>query len=93
MTGQFPMAESWGRGTVFGVMPLSDGRVYAAARPRTWRARHELAELVRLFGTWHEPIPGLLAAGPQDVLRHDVAELAALPSFPPQGRPARRHRP
>jgi len=85
-TGQFPMAESWGRGTVFGVMPLSDGRVYCyAAAPADpgARAGDELAELVRLFGTWHEPIPGLLAAGrPQDVLRHDVAELAApLPSF------------
>jgi 2-polyprenyl-6-methoxyphenol hydroxylase-like FAD-dependent oxidoreductase len=47
------------------------------------RAGDELAELVRLFGTWHPPIPGLLAiARPQDVLRHDVAELAApLPSF------------
>jgi 2-polyprenyl-6-methoxyphenol hydroxylase-like FAD-dependent oxidoreductase len=86
VTGQFPMAESWGRGTVFGVMPLSDGRVYCyAAAPAApgAQAGDELAELVMLFGTWHEPIPGLLAAGrPQDVLRHDVAELAApLPSF------------
>ena len=81
VTGQVPMAESWGRGTVFGVMPLSDGRVYcyaaAAAPPRT-RAEDELAELVKLFGEWHEPIPELLAtARPQDVLRHDVTELAA----------------
>ena len=80
------MAESWGRGTVFGVMPLSDGRVYCyAAAPADPGARtgDELAELVRLFGTWHPPIPGLLAiTRPQDVLRHDVAELAApLPSF------------
>ncbi len=86
VTGQFPMAESWGRGTVFGVMPLSDGRVYCyAAAPADpgARAGDELAELVRLFGRWHEPIPGLLAiTRPQDVLRHDVAELAApLPSF------------
>ena len=86
MTGQFPMAESWGRGTVFGVMPLSDRRVYcyaaAPAEPGA-RARDELAELAGLFGTWHEPIPELLAiTRPQDVLRHDVAELAApLPSF------------
>jgi 2-polyprenyl-6-methoxyphenol hydroxylase-like FAD-dependent oxidoreductase len=86
VTGQVPMAESWGYGTVFGVMPLSDGRVYcyaaAPADPGT-RAGDELAELVRLFGTWHEPIPALLAtARPQDVLRHDVAELAApLPAF------------
>ena len=84
--GPVPMAESWGRGTVFGVMPLSDGRVYCyAATPADpgARAGDELAELVRLFGRWHEPIPGLLAiTRPQDVLRHDVAELAApLPSF------------
>jgi 2-polyprenyl-6-methoxyphenol hydroxylase-like FAD-dependent oxidoreductase len=86
VTGQFPMAESWGRGTVFGVMPLSDGRVYcyaAAPAGAKTRAGDELAELVRLFATWHEPIPALLAAArSQDVLRHDVAELAApLPSF------------
>jgi len=86
VTGQVPMAESWGRGTVFGVMPLSDGRVYCyAAAPADpgARADDELPELVRLFGRWHEPIPGLLAiTRPQDVLRHDVAELAApLPSF------------
>jgi 2-polyprenyl-6-methoxyphenol hydroxylase-like FAD-dependent oxidoreductase len=86
VTGPLPMAESWGRGTVFGVMPLAGGRVYcyaAAPAPAGARAGDELAELVGLFGTWHEPIPGLLAVARQaDVLRHDVAELAApLPSF------------
>jgi 2-polyprenyl-6-methoxyphenol hydroxylase-like FAD-dependent oxidoreductase len=87
VTGQVPMAESWGRGTVFGVMPLSDGRVYcyaaAPAPPGQRAADNELAELARLFGRWHEPIPGLLASAvPRDVLRHDVAELAGpLPSF------------
>jgi 2-polyprenyl-6-methoxyphenol hydroxylase-like FAD-dependent oxidoreductase len=86
VAGQVPMAESWGRGTVFGVMPLSDGRVYcyaAAPADSGARAGDELAEMVRLFGTWHEPIPQLLAAArSQDVLRHDVFELAApLPSF------------
>jgi 2-polyprenyl-6-methoxyphenol hydroxylase-like FAD-dependent oxidoreductase len=85
-TGPVPMAESWGRGTVFGVMPLADGRVYCyAAAPADpgVRADDELAELVRRFGGWHEPIPGLLAAArPGDVLRHDVAELGApLPAF------------
>jgi 2-polyprenyl-6-methoxyphenol hydroxylase-like FAD-dependent oxidoreductase len=86
VSGPLPMAESWGHGTVFGVMPLSGDRVYCyAAAPAApgARAGDELAELVRRFGTWHEPIPRLLAAGrPQDVLRHDVAELAApLPCF------------
>jgi 2-polyprenyl-6-methoxyphenol hydroxylase-like FAD-dependent oxidoreductase len=86
VAGPLPMAESWGRGTVFGVMPLPGGWVYCyAAAPATpgERAGDELAGLVRQFGTWHEPIPRLLAAArPGDVLRHDVAELAApLPSF------------
>jgi 2-polyprenyl-6-methoxyphenol hydroxylase-like FAD-dependent oxidoreductase len=86
VTAQVPMAESWGRGTVFGVMPLHDGRVYCYAAAPAASGAHagdELAELIRLFGTWHEPIPELLAsAAPQDVLRHDVAELAApLPVF------------
>jgi len=86
VAGPVPMAESWGRATVFGVMPLADGRVYcyatAPAEPGA-RAAAELAELDSRFGTWHDPIPRLLAAaGPQDVLRHDVAELATpLPSF------------
>lgn len=86
VAGPVPMSETWGRGTVFGVMPLHDGRVYCyAASPAAAGARagDELAELVRLFGRWHDPIPGLLAAArPPDVLRHDVAELATpLPSF------------
>ena len=87
VNGQVQMAESWGRGTVFGVMPLADGRVYcyaaAPAPPGQRAADNELAELVRLFGRWHEPIPALLASvAPGDVLRHDVAELAGpLPSF------------
>jgi 2-polyprenyl-6-methoxyphenol hydroxylase-like FAD-dependent oxidoreductase len=77
------MAETWGRGSVFGIMPLADGRVYcyaAAPAERGDRARGdggELADLVRRFGGWHEPIPSLLArATTGDVLRHDVAELA-----------------
>jgi 2-polyprenyl-6-methoxyphenol hydroxylase-like FAD-dependent oxidoreductase len=81
-----PMAESWGRGTVFGVMPLADGRVYCyAAAPAApgGHAADELAELTSRFGRWHDPIPALLASVPPgQVLRLDVAELAApLPAF------------
>ena len=81
-----PMAESWGRGTVFGVMPLADGRVYCyAAAPAApgGHAADELAELTGRFGRWHDPIPALLASvTPGQVLRLDVAELAApLPAF------------
>jgi 2-polyprenyl-6-methoxyphenol hydroxylase-like FAD-dependent oxidoreductase len=80
--GLVPMAETWGRGSVFGVMPLADGRVYcyaaAVAAEGARSADGELAELVRRFGGWHSPIPALLAmAEPGAVLRHDVSELAA----------------
>jgi 2-polyprenyl-6-methoxyphenol hydroxylase-like FAD-dependent oxidoreductase len=84
--GPVPMAESWGPGTLFGVMPLADGSVYfyalAPAAPGI-RHRDELAELTRLFGDWHDPIPRLLrAVGPEQVLHHDVEELAGpLPAF------------
>jgi 2-polyprenyl-6-methoxyphenol hydroxylase-like FAD-dependent oxidoreductase len=79
--GPVPMSETWGPGSVFGVMPLADGRVYCYAAAPAPRGAHspddELAELVRRFGGWHEPIPALLAAAvPESVLRHDVAELA-----------------
>jgi len=86
-SGSAPMSETWGPGSVFGVMPLADGRVYCYAAAPAPRGAHspddELAELVRRFGGWHEPIPALLAsAAPEAVLRHDVAELAApLPSM------------
>ena len=79
--GPVPMSETWGPGSVFGVMPLADGRVYCYAAAPAPRGAHspdgELAELVRRFGGWHKPIPALLAsATPGSVLRHDVAELA-----------------
>lgn len=117
-------AESWGRGLIFGVMPLVDDLVYcyatAAVPPsdkagRTVRrqvgnpAGHpadrsadetadqtadpaedhaadqmehdERAELIRLFGDWHDPIPGLLASAGK-VLRHDIYSLGRpLPAF------------
>ncbi len=81
-----PMAESWGRGTVFGVMPLADGRVYCYAAAPAEAGTHaddELAELTSRFGRWHDPIPALLASVPPgQVLRLDVAELAGpLPAF------------
>ena len=84
--GPVPMAESWGRGTVFGVMPLSDGRVYCyAAAPADPGARPATS-----WPSWSGSSAGGTSRSrdcsaitrPQDVLRHDVAELAApLPSF------------
>jgi 2-polyprenyl-6-methoxyphenol hydroxylase-like FAD-dependent oxidoreductase len=109
--GPVPMAETWGRGKLFGVMPLADGRVYCyaaavaepgapvsaeiaegfapGAYPPAEQDLGEQRELLRVFCTWHEPIPTLVQlVSPAAVLRHDVAELAApLRSFH-QGRVA-----
>lgn len=79
-------SETWGRGTVFGVVPLAGRRVYCyASAPASPGARHddETAELKRRFGTWHDPIPGLIAAvSPQDVLHDDVYWIAEpLPAY------------
>ena len=82
------MSETWGRGLIFGVMPMAGGRVYcyatAPAPPGAGApGGDELAELKELFGGWHEPIGSLLGTiSPEAVLRLDVSELARpLPSF------------
>jgi 2-polyprenyl-6-methoxyphenol hydroxylase-like FAD-dependent oxidoreductase len=79
-------SETWGSGTVFGVVPLSGGQVYcyaSAAAPEATRHDDETAELRRRFGTWHDPIPGLIGSlSPADVLRDDVRWIAdPLPAY------------
>ncbi|GAA4075906.1 FAD-dependent monooxygenase [Nonomuraea soli] len=66
--------ETWGRGLVFGVMPLAGSEVYVYATdvvPAGSTFADERAELVRRFGSWHDPIPELLQ-GAEKVLRNDV---------------------
>jgi len=79
------MSLSWGQGTEFGVMPIADGRTYwyaAANADEAQRNLDELRELRRRFGTWHEPIPAVLAhTPPQAVLRHDIYRLPELDSY------------
>ncbi|MER6171962.1 FAD-dependent oxidoreductase [Streptosporangium sp. NPDC001681] len=71
--------ESWGRGKVFGVMPLAGDTAYCYATdtvPAGGGGGDQPAELRRLFGDWHSPIPELLAAAtPERVLRNDVHHL------------------
>ncbi|MDI6101474.1 FAD-dependent monooxygenase [Actinoplanes sp. NEAU-A12] len=69
----FP-AETWGSGKVFGVAVLGDGRVYCyATAPAAAGARagDEKAEMLRLFGGWHEPIPSLIMSA-DEVVRTDI---------------------
>src|SRR5689334_22784480 len=73
-------AETWGRGDLFGAVPLADGRVYCYATafaPAGQRSGDEAAELKRRFGGWHDPIPGLIGSvSPDAVLRDDVYWMA-----------------
>jgi 2-polyprenyl-6-methoxyphenol hydroxylase-like FAD-dependent oxidoreductase len=79
------MSLSWGQGTEFGVMPILDGRTYwyaAANANECQRNPDELEELTRRFGSWHEPIPTVLArTSPEAVLRHDIYWLPKLDSY------------
>ncbi|GAA2878873.1 FAD-dependent monooxygenase [Streptosporangium fragile] len=73
--------ESWGRGKIFGVMPLAGDLAYCYATDTVPaggdRGGDQRAELLRRFGDWHDPIPALLAAvAPENVLRNDVYHLA-----------------
>ncbi|GAA1863632.1 FAD-dependent monooxygenase [Actinomadura bangladeshensis] len=87
VTAPFPDAapgEAWGRGRVFGTVPLAGGRTYfyatarapEGARADDERADDERAELRRLFGGWHHPVPALLdTVAPGALLRNDVYDL------------------
>ncbi|MGW7054770.1 FAD-dependent monooxygenase [Streptomyces sp. NPDC054887] len=79
-------AATWGRGERFGYTALPGGRAYCfatASLPEGTASRtSEYAELVRRFGSWPDPVPGLLAAVPAEaVLRHDLYDLPPLTSF------------
>src|SRR3954462_11369495 len=84
-------AETWGAGVRFGYVPLRDGRVYCFAAvsappvgaPAT-AGTGSLDDLEALVGSWHQPIPTLLAAARSEgspVLLHDIEEVPDLPSF------------
>jgi 2-polyprenyl-6-methoxyphenol hydroxylase-like FAD-dependent oxidoreductase len=78
--------ETWGRGLRFGLLPLKDRRVYwfaVANGPAGTESPDPHGEVVRRFGSWHDPIPRLIAATPPDrVLHLDIHDLTLpLPPF------------
>lgn len=77
--------ETWGRGMKFGITPQEPGRTnwYAAlTAPEGYAPPDDIVELQRLFGTWHRPIPDILAGTePTEVLRHDLHHSWPLPTF------------
>ena len=79
--GRVIAAESWGPGSVFGLLPLSDGRLYwFGTRPARSGERDEgpeqrRQEVLERFAAWHEPISEVVeSTAAADVLRHDVVD-------------------
>jgi 2-polyprenyl-6-methoxyphenol hydroxylase-like FAD-dependent oxidoreductase len=56
------IGETWGPGGRFGILPISDNRVTWYAAARTLRNGGGIDELLDRFGSWHHPIPELIAA-------------------------------
>lgn len=72
--------ETWGRGQLFGIVPLPDHRVYwyaTANLPAGTDFPDEHQAVRDRFAQWHAPIQECLAATPRAaVLRHDVYDLS-----------------
>lgn len=84
----WPVQESltMGRGLQFGVLPLPGERVYwflTANEPQAnTQYADDRAEVLRRVGSWHDPIPGLIAATPEDqVLHNDMLDIDPVPTF------------
>lgn len=80
------LTETWGRGARFGIAVLGADQVYWFAcenMTEHHQPENRLDLLAQRFRHWHDPIPRLIAATPDDtLLRHDVYYLRApLPSF------------
>lgn len=81
--------EFWGRGLRFGLAPIGADRVYyfatrnaPAGSDRRGTPESRRTELLRLFGGWADPVPGLLAAtDPAALLQNDIEELPPLPRW------------
>jgi 2-polyprenyl-6-methoxyphenol hydroxylase-like FAD-dependent oxidoreductase len=72
-------SETWGRGAVFGLVPLAGSRVYCygtANQAAGVSFPDEKAALLARFANWHEPIPTLIRETPAEALqRNDIWEL------------------
>jgi len=70
--------EAWGRGSIFGLVGLGRGRFYWYATKNAPEGQPDApegrkAELLRRFGSWHEPVPSAIRATEEtEILRNDV---------------------
>ncbi|WP_228495454.1 MULTISPECIES: FAD-dependent monooxygenase [Microbacteriaceae] len=78
--------ETWGRGKLFGIVPLPDHRIYwfgTLNTPEATAFTDEYETAKKTYVDWHSPVQECIAATPPaEVIRHDIYDLARpLPSF------------
>lgn len=77
-----PVGEFWGRGAVFGVIPLPGGLVYWFGTKREPEGgldtpEQRKADALAMFANWHPSIPELIEDTPADaILRNDICDRA-----------------
>ncbi len=70
--------EAWGRGRIFGLVSLGGCSFYWYATKNAPEGQGDApggrkAEILELFGGWHEPVPSVVrATEEEDILRNDV---------------------
>ena len=80
-------SESWGRGTRFGLVPLSQGRTYwfatqNAPEGQLCRPEDRKRVVMELFRGWHDPIQAVLNATPNTaVLQNDIYDRPPVASW------------
>ena len=83
-------AETWGSGSIFGIVPLPEDRMYwfgTCNQPAGTHFANEHAAAAEAFAGWHHPIPEAIAAtAPDVVIRHDIYDLYTLPKTFGRGR-------
>ena len=83
-------AETWGSGSIFGLVPLPENQVYwfgTLNQPAGVDFTHEHTAVADSFADWHEPIPESIAATPEtSVIRHDIYDLKRFPRSFVRGR-------
>ena len=80
-------SETWGAGRRFGIVPLTNNRLYWFACLNARENDPEMksfksAELLRYFGRFHSPVPEILRQTPsQSIIWNDIIDLKPLKKF------------
>ena len=78
-------AETWGRGSRFGIFPMGKNRVYWYATANTPEGEtgeeSPQSTLLSYFKGWHSPIEDLIRASGTAILRNDIFDRDPLPHW------------